>query len=103
MGLWDNSRQIEARIFKIRQKLSEQDPTLIPYFENDAYPAAVVGFKFWIEFWYCETILVKMLCELLKSVQNKGTALFLCTQCYVHKIQRCPFIFGRILTILPPF
>ena len=37
MGLGDNSRQIEARIFKIRQKLSEQDPTMIPYFENDAY------------------------------------------------------------------
>jgi hypothetical protein len=70
MGLWDNSRQIEARIFKIRQKFSKQDPTMIPYFENDAYPAAVVGFKFWIEFWYCETILVKMVCELLKSVQK---------------------------------
>jgi hypothetical protein len=44
MGLWDNSRQIEVRIFEIRQKLSEQE--------------------------------------------QKG---------------RCPFIFGRILTIRPPF
>ncbi len=50
-----------------------------------------------------ETIRVKMVCELLKSVQNKGTALFLYTQCYVHKKQRCPFNFGRILTIRPPF
>ncbi len=66
---------------------------MIPYFENDAYPPAVVGFQFWIEFWYCET-LVKMVYELLKSSKNKGTALFLSTQCYVHKIQRCPFIFG---------
>ncbi len=42
---------------------------MIPYFENDAYPAAVVRFQFWIEFWYCET-LVKMVYELLKSVQK---------------------------------
>ena len=34
MGLRDNSRQIEARIFKIRQKLSEQDPTIIPYLKT---------------------------------------------------------------------
>jgi hypothetical protein len=44
MGLWDNSRQIEVRIFEIRQKLSEQEQK-----------------------------------------------------------ERCPFIFGRILTIRPPF
>jgi hypothetical protein len=44
----------------------EQEPILVLYFENDAKQAAVVEFLFLIEIPNCETLLLRMACELLK-------------------------------------
>ncbi len=64
---------------KIARKLPEQEPILFTYFENDANRAAV-GFRFWRENRNRETILFKMMCELLKSTLKKERiVLFLCT------------------------
>ena len=61
---WENSRQIETWIFEFRQKLTGTGANY------DAFPAGVVGFQFWIEIRNCETILVKIVCKLLKSVKK---------------------------------
>ncbi len=43
---------------KSDQKLTNKDPVLVQYFENNANQSAVVKFWFWIKNWNCETILV---------------------------------------------
>ncbi len=56
-------------------------------FENNAVRAAEVAFWFWIYIQNWETILVKMMCELLKSSKNKGIWVdnnFWVTHCSVH-------------------
>ncbi len=63
-----NSRKKGVRIIEIRQKLTDQGPILISYFDNDANCAAVVKFLFWIKIRNPEANLVKMVCKLLKSV-----------------------------------
>ncbi len=60
----------DVQIFDIRQKFTNQEPVLVPYIENDANQAAVVEFWFLIKNQNCETILIKMVCKLLKFVQK---------------------------------
>jgi hypothetical protein len=50
--------------------LNKQESIIIPYFENNADPAAVVRFQVWGDIWNCETILVKMVCRLSKFVKK---------------------------------
>jgi hypothetical protein len=59
-----------------------------------AVRATLVGFLFRKQVWLRETILVKMKREFSKFDKNWVTE---------SKKRRCPFIFGRILTIRPPF
>jgi hypothetical protein len=68
--LWDNSRQNNMQIVEIHQKLIKQEPFMTSFFKNDDGQAAVVGVRFWIKIQNCETILVKMVCELFKSVKK---------------------------------
>ncbi len=58
----------QVPIIEIRLKVTEQEPILIPDFENNANQAAVAGFQYWIGIQNCETILVRMVSRLLKSV-----------------------------------
>jgi hypothetical protein len=70
MDLWDNSRQIDMRIVEIRRKLLEQKPIFGYVLWKQRYQTALVGFRFWIEIRNRETILVKMVAELLKSARK---------------------------------
>ena len=58
------------QIIVIRQKLPEQEPILITYFDSDDHRAALVGFRIWIEDQNGETILVKMVFDLGESVKK---------------------------------
>ncbi len=55
---------------------AKQEPILIFYIWNEADQAAVVGFKFLIDIQNCQTILVKMMGKVTKSVKNKGLTQF---------------------------
>ncbi len=55
---------------EIQQKVTEQELKFDNYLENVANQSALIRFRFWIENQNFENILVKMLCELLKSAKK---------------------------------
>ncbi len=68
--LWGNPCGNDVQITEIRQNGSNKNYFSLCTFENDAVQAAVVGFQFWIDVRNWETILVKMMHELLKSYKK---------------------------------
>ncbi len=72
------------RIVEIRQKWPNRSLIITSHFKNDADRAAVVGVQYWIQIRNCETILVKMVCELLKSVKKKRRQHCFCVLNAVH-------------------
>ncbi len=75
------------------------------YFDNDAFRATLVRFKLWIKNPNCETIIIKMVCELFEFVKKWGESSglessMLYTQSCTQRAVPCnPFIFWHnILT-----